>query len=857
MSFLKELFKKEKVLSEIDLGDIRSKFTNFLSILENNHLALKTMSDMEEKSLGEYVFDINYLNDSIESIRFNIIKIIENLIDLGGDKYSGLSDTFAKISSDIDHLIYNRDKIEEDSFTVKLQDLDKDQFYRVGSKNANLGEISSKLGINVPRGFAITVWSYIKFISENDIQYKINEKIKSVDISHYDELLKVSDEIRQIIIKSPLPIELSDEILRSYKELNEINPKGFVAVRSSALGEDTGLSFAGQYATYLGIKEKELLSAYKKVLASKFTPKAIYYFLSHSLEERDLAMSVGCVEMIDAKSSGVIYTRSPINPDDDYIIVNSIYGLGKYLVDGILNPDIFIVPRNPNELTEQIVACKNCRLILDNDGSLIDEDVPEDKQYEISLEPDELKKLVEIAQKLEDHYDQPLDIEWSIDQSGEPVIMQVRPLRILQKHYPIDIIDFSDIKKFHEGGTTVCPGADSGKIFHVNSPNDIPDIPDASVIVTPRPFPGLITAMENAKALITHFGGLASHMATIAREYRLPTISGIEDIDQFENGQLVTVDATNRVIYDGHRGKVIEAFCLDRDFDDDDPNLTKLRLALKKISPLKLLNPNDEHFNIAGITTFHDITRYSHQKAMEEMFRDFYNIHNESKTYIQLKTNLPLEVDLIYIDRKVELYEGVNYIEENDIRSYPMQSFWDGVIEQGWPRRLQNEGNTRLNSNSSTRRSDESNRDFSQRSFVILSQDFMILSLKMGYHFSTIEALCTEVPSKNYIKLLFKDGGATLERRERRIRLLTNLLDRMGFENLPTGDFLESRITYESKKEILSKLKLLGKVSLMIKQLDMVLSNDSITDWYTKDFIKRLNLKESKKNSKNKSENDS
>jgi pyruvate,water dikinase len=134
--------------------------------------------------------------------------------------------------------------------------------------------------------------------------------------------------------------------------------------------------------------------------------------------------------------------------------------------------------------------------------------------------------------------------------------------------------------------------------------------------------------------------------------------------------------------------------------------------------------------------------------------------------------------------------------------------------------------------------------EFSENSYAILSQEYMLLSLRMGYHFSTIEALCTDVESKNYIRVQYKAGGAPLDRRSRRIKLLISLLAQMGFESSSQGDFLDAILTYQSSPALLSRLRQLGRISLMTKQLDMALSNDAIAQWYVEDLKKRLKWNE-------------
>ena len=112
----------------------------------------------------------------------------------------------------------------------------------------------------------------------------------------------------------------------------------------------------------------------------------------------------------------------------------------------------------------------------------------------------------------------------------------------------------------------------------------------------------------------------------------------------------------------------------------------------------------------------------------------------------------------------------------------------------------------------------------------------------MGYHFTTIEALCTPESSKNYIRVQHKGGGASLDRRTRRVSLIMGLLGRLGFEHRGKGDFLDSAVSYLDARASLETLTLVGRITMLTKQLDMALSNDTIARWYQQDFAKKLGL---------------
>jgi pyruvate,water dikinase len=137
----------------------------------------------------------------------------------------------------------------------------------------------------------------------------------------------------------------------------------------------------------------------------------------------------------------------------------------------------------------------------------------------------------------------------------------------------------------------------------------------------------------------------------------------------------------------------------------------------------------------------------------------------------------------------------------------------------------------------------EGNRpEFSENSYAFLSRDYMLLNLRMGYHFQTIEALATPNPTQNFVRLQFKSGGAPLDRRVRRVWLIMELLSRAGFENKSEADFLDTMVAYQNQERTLHALHLLGRVTILTKQLDMALSNDAVARWYADDIANKLEI---------------
>ncbi len=116
-------------------------------------------------------------------------------------------------------------------------------------------------------------------------------------------------------------------------------------MRSSALGEDSKISFAGQYGTVLNVPSDQVGRRYREIVASKFTPRAIFYFLGKGFREEDLAMGTGCIAMVQARAAGVLYTVDPMNPEREELVIHGHWGLGQAVVDGSVTPDVFLVSK--------------------------------------------------------------------------------------------------------------------------------------------------------------------------------------------------------------------------------------------------------------------------------------------------------------------------------------------------------------------------------------------------------------------------------------------------------------------------------------------------------------------------------
>jgi len=298
----------------------------------------------------------------------------------------------------------------------------------------------------------------------------------------------------------------------------------------------------------------------------------------------------------------------------------------------------------------------------------------------------------------------------------------------------------------------------------------------------------------------------------------------------------VTVDANKGCIYKGISQPLVESSRPTQKALADPVSHTLLQSIFPDIAPLNLLHPSDPNFNAEYCRTLHDITRFAHQRAMEEMFASVYGMGKKWKVCYRLKSDIPLLVDVIFLDRNPPSSERRATVTEAELRSPMMTAFWAGMREEGWPQKPR-QAPVPIPARDPHFLPDSS-AEYSTTCHTILSRDYMFLSLRMGFHYTTLEAFCSEESAKNYLRFQYKGGGAVLERRTARITLLEGILTEIGFENRSEGDFLDAVMPYRSCPENLTFLKALGRLTILTKQLDMALCNEAIVLWYH-DYIKR------------------
>lgn len=444
---------------------------------------------------------------------------------------------------------------------------------RVGGKNASLGEMVTALsqrGIRVPPGFATTAHAYWRFIEVNDLAPLISDAMARFD-NGTASLSQTGERIRTAILGGTWPDDVRDALTDFYAELSKRAGRNdaAVAVRSSATAEDLpDASFAGQQETFLNVSGREaLLEACRRCYASLFTDRAISYRQAKGFDHLKVALSIGVQLMVrsDTGGSGVMFSIDTETGFDKVVVINAAWGLGENVVQGAVDPDEYAVFKplleNPTlvPIIERRLGDKALKMIYSG-GSRPTRNVPTSKRERRSfvLPDGDILALARWACAIEDHYGCPMDIEWAKDgESGELFIVQARPETVQSQR---DMSTFRNYALKKKGavlatGLSIGDAIVAGPVCLIESPENIDDFVDGSILVTATTDPDWVPVMRRAAGIVTDHGGRTSHAAIVSRELGLPAIVGTGDAtERLHSEQEVTIscaEGDEGFIYDG------------------------------------------------------------------------------------------------------------------------------------------------------------------------------------------------------------------------------------------------------------------------------------------------------------------
>jgi pyruvate, water dikinase len=511
------------------------------------------------------------------------------------------------------------------------------------------------------------------------------------------------------------------------------------------------------------------------------------YRIHAGLPDELLPMAVLVLEMVDPQESGVVYSSGVKNRDEVGIYIVS--GLGDKLVSGEVKAREYFIQKNHSFNFSKSV-------------------------------PSYLENLYNQALDLEQNFGKPQDIEWVVDKRDKLFILQTRSLQAIKPDSDAPGLDLPVLAR----GEWASPGLVSGKIYILDSKEDISKIPKGSIVVAQGLYPELTAAITNLGGVISREGSAASHFATIARESSLPVIINVSDADAISNGQLVTMDGNRGIVHDGkaeprklfsHKKKT----WLTR----------KMKKVLEHVSTLNLKDAESEEFIPQNCLSMHDLIRFTHEMGVREMFA----LADRKGRGLQQSKVLNLEIPLVF--RVLNLEEGLTQEAEaqsnvslKDVRCRPFLAMFSGLAHEKieWDHSIQHFDWEEFDKVSAG--VFDPTKSSLLSSYGLLARDYMHVLIRFGYHFVVVDSLLGQEKEQNYIQFSFKGGGAEESQRVMRLEAIRLVFEEFGFNTDIRGDLLKAEYNRENLDDTEKRLKIIGYVLGKTRLKDMSMNEEKI-----------------------------
>jgi pyruvate,water dikinase len=819
-----------------DLAVLRGRFARFRHLLEMNNRVLKLIGDANEKLGGEYLFDARYLQSLEEELGAAVGAAVHDLAEMSGNRYPALAAAYDRIQAALTLSREPRRAPQERPLTLPLAAIGTELADLVGEKLARLGEIRAHVGAAVPDGFAVTARASELLLAQPAVARALAALPEGGDAA--------GAALQAAIAAAEIPPGVAKAVRQA---LGAFDAAARFAVRSSALGEDGALSFAGQHTTVLNVPREGVLDAWRTVVASLFSPAARSYRREHGLAPAAGDMAVGCLLMVPATASGVLYSLDPARPRGGELVIAAARGLGVAVVEGRAAVDRFTVSRvPPHAVLTRAVAEKRQRWVAAPGGGVAPQDLPPAERAAPAVDDATLAALADVALRIERHLRSAQDVEWALDAAGRVIVLQARPLRPGPAAQPRTDEVIAACRRhrvlLHGRGEVACRGVGVGRVFVVGADERGAGFTRGDVLVARDASPRLAELCAAAAAVVSDVGSATGHLATVAREYRVPTIVGAEEATRaLAPGAVVTVDADENTIYEGVVEELLRYQLLRGRVFEETPEFRVLRRMLRHVAPLNLRDPTSPAFAAERCRTHHDIIRFAHERALVELGR-LEGIRLDGRRTRARTLDLAVPLDLVVIDIGDGVAPGAprRDLTRAQITSRPLSVLLEGLLTPGvWatgPADMDMQGFMA----SATRAGPLTvpGAGAVRRNVAVVSRDYLNLNLRVGYHFNVIDCYLGDAAEDSYIFFRFVGGVTDVTRRTRRARLLAAILGHEGFKTELDGELVIGRLQRVPRPRCEERLRVVGRLVGFSRQLDILLRDDVTVDRLVDRFLR-------------------
>jgi len=719
---------------------LKARYHTFRIFLDNNGTALELIVDLDSRLINRRQTELDQLVEQLMGI---CCELVDGLNLLSYDRYSGLYAVEGKLAARVMAQLEKLGKQPGDAakYTAALDDTAACNAERFGNKAAMLAKLK-RLGMPVPDGFMCSTMACREFLEEGGIANEIRELLKKVE-SGMLELSATTRKIQSMILDTAVPASVAAAFREEYDRLIDRTVReGKVfglSVRSSGVSEDSrDFSFAGQYSSILNVQGfPSLLNAYREVIASGFSSRAISYRRNASLPVVDLDLAVVCQLMLDPFCAGVMFTHDPAQPNNGRMVISAVPGLGKSAVDGSAPADVYrpyriaqtsetgFGPNNPGSIQDAspdllmkdaVIAHKTSGEVPGNNGGLITVSLSAEQTDAPLLSPSVLKELVNLGGIIESMEKTAQDIEWAWSADTGVAILQSRPLRLTipkEGHH----LKLPSIATPLISGTCASSGKVVGQVITAHSTKELHQLQTLLtegkksiplILVLPQSIVDAAPLIKYCGGMVIDIGNPTDHLSCIAREYGIPMITGADTaLGCLKDDDWVMVDADRGLIFrapesvrpkedeTGLKGQSeqqqeAEQPETDKAKDAADVAVSEWEKLRKMIVPLNLTDQFGPTFSFMECRSVHDIIRYCHEMAVLSMFDAGDRVMKDAGNLLH-----PLELDIPFSFLVIDVGGGIkkqrnrtllermsprNPVFKDDICSRPLAALCEGLM---------------------------------------------------------------------------------------------------------------------------------------------------------------------------------
>jgi pyruvate, water dikinase len=805
--------KRHRPVGRQGLEEVRSLFAKFQRIQKHNTKVLELIAEMDRALGGEYIFDRAFLESSVRELSGHVYQVVYSLNAMSQNQYVALFDRYQSIKGVLDDILAGGVGPFGANLALPYSVLGVEMESLAGALNVSLAEARNRLDIAAPDGFAVTVTGCSRLIEAIGAAGPNAELALSLPNGRVDGRAAG-------IAGIDFPPELAEAINYQVEALFDRygGPVPLtVRICSAAMNSEV----------LINVESKDILHACAQALAG---------YLAAAEQPGDAPVTLAVNETVPAYLAGwVSVVATPESPS------GGLFCITAWPVGSPDQKESFFLRRTyPFDLVESEIKAKPFGRPLYAGVNPMSCTPKGLYRGSALIGPSFLRSIAECAASFERILGYPQNLGWVRGNAERPVIVDVSPVSGLSGSAGIacdsDLLEGAEVML--TGGETVQMGIAAGPVVHV-SESELDLFPHGAVAVARQASPRLSAVMRRASAIVTEIGASIGHLATIARELRIPAIFGAEGaMERLPEGTEVTVDAGDRTVYRGIVEPLLASRGCSTELDPSDPEYVALRRLLRWIMPLDLVDPDSSAFSVDNCRTYHEIIHFAHERSIEELLKiQEHGAGLKSQDVRKLEFDTPVDIFVLDIGGGVSPEAGPS-VRMDDVISKPFLAFLRGLsLKEVWDRDAGSVGLREIISGlDRTFAAIMEPPEFSGRNHAILAENYMNVGLRLGYHYSVIDSyLCGNI-NQNYVYFRFAGGFADENRRRRRAELIRTILEQLSFKVTLSGDLVLGKLKLAGNSEVISALRVLGELTGFTRQIDLSMDSENRVEEFARLF---------------------